>query len=289
MEKLGSRKGRMVSMEHRTNRIRFLFSVPSRGLFGYRSEFLTDTRGEGVMYSTVRGYEPWVGELEKRAVGGIVATDQGQTTPFAISKIQERSALFVDPGVPVYEGQIVGENRRPGDMNVNVVRAKKLDNMRAAGKEDAPIITPARKMTIESALQTGLTTALAADGTLSALTVPVYPHFGPQSAALPFCTYAVEATDIENNLNYSSKTDLTLSAATVRLHVWAGTVASRALIMTAIKVWLHGFRGALGTEQLDIRQARLSNVTTLSEKDITGTDEEIYRADLSFEIVYNWS
>lgn len=144
-------------------------------------------------------------------------------------------------------------------------------------------------MTIESALQTGLTTALAADGTLSALTIPVYPHFGPQSAALPFCTYAIEATDIENNLNYSSKTDLTLSAATVRLHVWAGTVASRALIMTAVKAWLHGFRGALGTEQLDIRQARLSNVTTLSEKDITGTDEEIYRADLSFEIVYNWS
>jgi hypothetical protein len=144
-------------------------------------------------------------------------------------------------------------------------------------------------MTIESALQTGLTTALAADGNLSALTIPVYPHVAPQSAALPFCTYAVEATEVENNLNYSSKTALTLSGASVRLHVWAGTVASRALIMTAIKAWLHGFRGALGTEALDIRQARLSNVTTLSEKDITGTDSEVYRADLSFEIIYNWS
>lgn len=144
-------------------------------------------------------------------------------------------------------------------------------------------------MTIESALQSGLTTALAADGTLAALTVPVYPHVAPQTAALPFCTYAVEAIGIENNLNYSSKANLTLSEVSMRVHVWAGTVASRALIMTAIKAWLHGFRGALGSEALDIRQARLSNVTTLSEKDITGTDEEIYRADLSFEIVYNWS
>ena len=144
-------------------------------------------------------------------------------------------------------------------------------------------------MTIESALQTGLTTALAADGNLSALTIPVYPHVAPQSAALPFCTYAIEASEVENTINYADKTGLTLTVAQLRVDVWAGTVASRALIMTAIKAWLHGFRGALGTEALDIRQARLSNVTTLSEKDITGTDAEIYRGDLSFEIVYNWS
>jgi len=144
-------------------------------------------------------------------------------------------------------------------------------------------------VTIESALQTGLTTALAADGNLSALTVPVYPHVAPQTAALPFCTYAIEATDLENTINYSNKSELTYVAASIRVDVWAGTVASRALIMTAIKAWLHGFRGALGTEALDIRQARLSNVTTLSEKDITGTDAEIYRGDMSFEIVYNWS
>ncbi len=153
MEKLATRKGRMTNMKHEGERVHFDFVVPSRGLFGYRSEFLTDTRGEGVLYTTVKGYEPWAGDLEKRSVGGIVATDNGQTTPFAIFKIQERASLFVDPGVKVYEGQVVGENRRPGDMNVNVVRAKKLDNMRASGKDEAPIITPARKHTIESALE----------------------------------------------------------------------------------------------------------------------------------------
>jgi GTP-binding protein len=153
MEKLAVRKGRMLDMNQQGGRVTFKFIVPSRGLFGYRNEFLTDTRGEGIMYATLDGYEPWVGEIGKRTVGAIVATDQGQTTPFAIAKIQERTALFVEPGVQVYEGQVVGENRRSGDMQVNVCRAKKLDNMRAAGKDDTPIITPARKPTIESALE----------------------------------------------------------------------------------------------------------------------------------------
>ncbi|MFT5695985.1 MAG: GTP-binding protein, partial [Myxococcota bacterium] len=126
---------------------------PSRGLFGYRSEYLTDTRGEGIMYATLKGYEPWAGDLEKRSVGALVSTDQGPTTPFSIVKIQERAALFVEPGAKVYEGQVVGENRRPGDMNVNICRAKKLDNMRASGKDEIPNITPARKMTIETALE----------------------------------------------------------------------------------------------------------------------------------------
>ncbi|MDE0910019.1 MAG: translational GTPase TypA [Myxococcota bacterium] len=153
MEKLATRKGRMVNMNQESGRVSFSFIVPSRGLFGYRSEFLTDTRGEGVMYATLKGYEPWVGDMDQRPVGAIVSTDQGQTTPFAIVKIQERVALFVDPGVQVYEGQVVGENRRPGDMQVNICRAKKLDNMRASGKDDTPVITPARKMTIESALE----------------------------------------------------------------------------------------------------------------------------------------
>ena len=153
MEKLAIRKGRMLDMSQEGGRVSLSFVVPSRGLFGYRSEFLTDTRGEGIMYATIKGYEPWAGDLEQRSIGGIVATDQGQTTPFAIAKIQERATMFVDPGVRVYEGQVVGENRRPGDMNVNVCRTKKLDNMRAAGKDDAPIITPARKPTIESALE----------------------------------------------------------------------------------------------------------------------------------------
>ena len=127
--------------------------MPSRGLFGYRSEFLTDTRGEGILYRTVQGFEPYAGDLPGRSVGGIVSTEMGQTTPHAIFKIQERANLFVPPGQAVYEGQIVGETRRAGDLNVNVTRAKKLDNMRAANKDDNVIITPHRKMTIEDALE----------------------------------------------------------------------------------------------------------------------------------------
>ncbi|MFT5442855.1 MAG: GTP-binding protein [Myxococcota bacterium] len=153
MEKLAARKGRMIDMSQSGGRVSFSFIVPSRGLFGYRSEYLTDTRGEGIMYATLKGYEPWAGDLEKRSVGALVSTDQGPTTPFSIVKIQERAALFVEPGAKVYEGQVVGENRRPGDMNVNICRAKKLDNMRASGKDEIPNITPARKMTIETALE----------------------------------------------------------------------------------------------------------------------------------------
>jgi len=153
MEKLAERKGRMTSMEHAGDRIHMQFVVPSRCLFGYRSEFLTDTRGEGILYHAVQGYEPYAGDRPRRPVGGIISTEQGQTTPHAIFKIQERASLFVPPGQAVYEGQIVGEARRPGDLNVNVCRAKKLDNMRAAGKDDNPVITPYRKLTIESALE----------------------------------------------------------------------------------------------------------------------------------------
>jgi GTP-binding protein len=152
MEKLAQRKGRMTSMEHQGARVQMRFMVPSRGLFGYRSEFLTDTRGEGLLYRTVEGFEPYAGDLPGRSVGPVVATDPGRTTPYSIFKIQERATLFVPPGVDVYEGQIVGENRRPGELNVNIVRAKKLDNMRTTSKDENVIITPHRKVTIEEAL-----------------------------------------------------------------------------------------------------------------------------------------
>ena len=153
LEKLGSRRGRLVQMENRGARTLLQFVVPSRGLFGYRTEFLTDTRGEGVLYRTVRGYEPYTGELPRRKVGAIVASEPGKTTAYAIFGIQERANIFVGAGVDVYEGQVVGENRRPGDMNVNVCRAKKLTNIRAAGKDEATILTPPRAVTIESALE----------------------------------------------------------------------------------------------------------------------------------------
>jgi len=153
MEKLGSRKGRMTSMEHRESHVRFLFIVPSRGLFGYRSEFLSDTRGEGILYRTVSGYEPWVGDLSHRGVGAVVSTSLGKTTPYSLFHIQERATLFIGAGVPIYEGQIIGENRRPKDVNVNAVRPKKLTNVRAAGKDEATVLTTPTPVTIESALE----------------------------------------------------------------------------------------------------------------------------------------
>ncbi len=152
MEKLAQRKGRMDTMEHKGDRVHMRFIVPSRGLFGYRGEFLTDTRGEGILYRTVEGFEPYAGDLPGRGVGPVVSTDMGRSTPHSIFKIQERAMLFVPPGVDIYEGQIVGESRRQGDLNVNLTRAKKLDNMRASGRDENVIITPHRKFSIEEAL-----------------------------------------------------------------------------------------------------------------------------------------
>jgi GTP-binding protein len=122
-------------------------------LFGYRTEFLSDTRGEGVLHRTVRGYEPWAGELSGRGVGAIVATEAGKTTAYSLFSIQERSTLFVGAGVQVYEGMVVGENRRRGDLNVNIVRAKKLTNIRAAGKDENTVLSPPRALEIEWALE----------------------------------------------------------------------------------------------------------------------------------------
>jgi GTP-binding protein len=153
MEKLSRRRGRLEEATIRGDRQILRFIVPSRGLFGYRGEFMTDTRGAGVLHRTVQGYEPHAGPLAGRGVGAIVATEAGKTTAYALFHIQERSTLFVGPGLDVYEGQVVGENRRTGDLNVNVVRAKKLTNIRAAGKDDAAVVSPPRKLTIESALE----------------------------------------------------------------------------------------------------------------------------------------
>jgi GTP-binding protein len=153
IEGLSARKGRLVSLEHRGDRTRLNLVAPSRGLFGYRGEFLTDTRGEGVMYRTLHGYEPWSGDLPGRSIGAIVASEAGKTTAHALFNIQQRADMFIGPGLPVYEGQIVGENRRPGDMNVNAARGKKLTNMRASGRDESPILTPPRDLEIEWALE----------------------------------------------------------------------------------------------------------------------------------------
>ncbi|MFQ5698552.1 MAG: translational GTPase TypA [Myxococcota bacterium] len=153
LEKLAGRHGRLEAMEQREGRTRLRFVVPSRALFGYRSEFLTDTRGEGVLHRTVRGYEPYTGELEGRSVGAIVASCAGRTTAHALHSIQERADLFVGAGREVYEGQIVGANRRAKDLVVNVCRPKKLTNVRASGRDEQAVLTPHREITIESGLE----------------------------------------------------------------------------------------------------------------------------------------
>jgi GTP-binding protein len=153
VEKLSGRKARLEALEHREGIARLQFIAPSRGLFGYRGEFLSDTRGEGVLHRTVRGYEPWAGDVPGRGVGAIVATEAGKTTAHSLFSIQQRANMFVDAGLPVYEGQVVGESRRSGDLNVNVCRAKKLTNVRAAGKDETPVLTPPREIEIEWALE----------------------------------------------------------------------------------------------------------------------------------------
>ena len=153
-ERLGPRKGRMTDMTALgSGRTRLTFRIPARGLVGFRSEFLTITRGEGIMSSQFDGYEPWFGYIPKRSNGAIVSDRQGDTVPYALFSIQERGSLFVGPGVQVYEGMIIGENAHPSDLNVNACREKKLTNIRAAGRDENVILTTPREMSLERALE----------------------------------------------------------------------------------------------------------------------------------------
>ena len=129
---LAVRKGRMEQMtNHGTGWVRMEFLVPARGLIGFRTEFLTDTRGTGIAHHVFEGYEPWFGELRTRPTGSLVADRAGAATPFAMFNLQERGTMFVEPTTEVYEGMIVGENSRADDMDVNITKEKKLTNMRA--------------------------------------------------------------------------------------------------------------------------------------------------------------
>ena len=153
IEKLGRRRGTLLGMNG-MERVRLEFSIPSRGLFGYRSEFLTDTRGEGVMNAIFDGYEPYKGDIPTRNVGSLVAFETGETTSYAMFDIQERGTLFMGPGNQVYSGMIVGRNSRPGDIDVNVCRKKHLTSMRnSAGAEEALKITNVHIPTLEEALE----------------------------------------------------------------------------------------------------------------------------------------
>jgi len=153
VEKLSIRKAQMQDMRPSGGgKTRLTFIMPSRGLIGYHSEFLTDTRGTGIMNRLFHGYHPWAGVMEGRRNGSLISNVDGETTQYALFALQERGTLFVDPGAKVYIGLIMGENSRGDDLEVNPVKEKKLTNIRAAGKDDALLLIPPRKLSLEQAI-----------------------------------------------------------------------------------------------------------------------------------------
>ncbi|WP_405588502.1 translational GTPase TypA [Streptomyces sp. NBC_01092] len=151
---MGVRKGRMDNMSnHGSGWVRMEFVVPSRGLIGFRTEFLTQTRGTGIGHSIHEGFEPWFGTLQTRNNGSLVADRSGSVTAFAMTNLQERGVLFTDPGTEVYEGMIVGENSRSDDMDVNITKEKKLTNMRSSSADSFEAIVPPRKLSLEQSLE----------------------------------------------------------------------------------------------------------------------------------------
>ncbi|NBH80031.1 translational GTPase TypA [Clostridiaceae bacterium] len=153
MEKMGSRKGELVSMNPKGDRMRVEFLVPARGLFGYRNEFLTDTRGEGVLSSVFHSYQPYRGEIQKRSTGSMIAFETGESITYGLFNAQERGTLFIGAGVQVYEGMVVGCTPKSEDMAVNVCKKKQLTNTRASGSDDALRLIPPHVMSIEESLE----------------------------------------------------------------------------------------------------------------------------------------
>ncbi|MGH7267119.1 MAG: translational GTPase TypA, partial [Candidatus Rokuibacteriota bacterium] len=156
-QKVGARKGQMVKMtaghQGGTGRVRLEYRIPARGLIGYRSEFLTDTRGTGLLNHLFDGWAPWHGDIPRRATGALVADRDGRATGYAIDHLQPRGEFFIRPGDPVYEGQIVGEHVRDTDLDVNVTKEKKLTNMRSSTADEAIRLTPPRAMSLEQCLE----------------------------------------------------------------------------------------------------------------------------------------
>ena len=153
IEKMGRRKGDLLGMTPMGSRYRLEFLVPSRGLFGYRSEFLTDTRGEGIMSSVLDSYAPLKGEIERRLTGSLVSFESGEASSYGLYNAQERGALFIGPGTPVYAGMVVGICNRNEDMNVNICKKKQLTNMRASGSDEAMRLTSPKVFSLEQCLE----------------------------------------------------------------------------------------------------------------------------------------
>jgi GTP-binding protein len=153
-ERLGERRGRMVKMSNPGfGRARIEFRVPSRGMIGLRGEILTATRGTALLNSLFDGWEPWGGPMMKRATGAIVSDRGGVATPYALHHLQPRGSFFLGPGAMVYEGMIVGEHNRPNDADVNVIKEKKLSNVRNHGKDENVLLAPPRLLNIETAME----------------------------------------------------------------------------------------------------------------------------------------
>jgi GTP-binding protein len=153
-EALGRRKGRLTKMvNHGTGRVRMEFEIPSRGLIGFRSEFLTDTKGTGLLNTIFLRWDEWQGAISQRITGALVADRPGPTTTYALFNLQERGELFVRPGTQVYEGMVIGEIARDVDLDVNVIKEKKLTNMRASSADDAMRLVPFRELSLEQALE----------------------------------------------------------------------------------------------------------------------------------------
>lgn len=153
MEKMGQRKGELVQMHPVGSRTRLEYLIPSRGLFGYRSEFLTDTKGEGIMNAVFDSYKPYYGDIPRRTEGSLVAWETGTAVTYGLFNAQERGTLFIDAGVPVYEGMIVGVSPKAGDIVVNVCKKKHLTNTRASGSDDALRLIPPKQMSLEESLE----------------------------------------------------------------------------------------------------------------------------------------
>ncbi len=153
VEQLSQRRGVMQDMRPSGGgKVRLTFHIPSRGLIGYHGEFLTDTRGSGVMNRLFSGYEPWAGPIEGRTRGSLISSENGATVHYALFYLQERGTLFVEPGEKCYVGMILGEHSRGSDLEVNPIKEKKLTNIRAAGKDDAMLLVPPRRMSLEQAI-----------------------------------------------------------------------------------------------------------------------------------------
>ncbi len=153
MEKMGTRKGELVEMHPQGSRMRLEFIIPSRGLFGYKNEFLTDTKGEGVMNTLFEGYKAYKGEITNRSYGSLVAFETGEAVTYGLYNAQDRGELFIEAGTPVYEGMVVGMSPKEGDLNVNVCKKKHITNMRASGSDEALRLVPPRKLSLEQSIE----------------------------------------------------------------------------------------------------------------------------------------